>query len=820
MYNLIYNYHYTELNIGSMAGLTLRHPGKAEANPRYTRRAHERYKGDEDLVKSILRTLACKCGWEPLKGWCWDTRLPGAPFLRDCGKNRRHATARESREHPVRFFEDMAKHVADFEDPAVQVPRHFFTLLDGVIARRTFSSSIFVAWHRAAGSKSVAFVESDNKHKHFANVLTRVRDLLLPRIDSRTDTDTTDDDNPGKITVTSSTNGRCTIEELVDLADALMYLACLLDDFEELQKVVTAAWSAFRDGRLNLITVSMITEVSIIQARSYEAEDAAALAEYGGPLELLDILYGVRCTSNNQNPASRELPGDEMNFATYDIACSVFGPIRLILSSFLSSVDDKDLPVYRSNLSGTYHASATPTHSDMTARERFREDLAILCEILPHFKAGAIRQDGMFCEDEISAGMTAMLRTRELSLYVLFTGQVFLNIHHILRQRINVGYLHLKEISQVIVNSLDAVLEMRDTEWPYGYTMKERNMLRELRDMSLSATSIDPYREVFRDDAVGEEAADAIESHLLLKRHPLKCGFIVLQLKVGYLAASSAFAQARGAILSCSHVYNALQRENFVHDRWQDMDLLFSLRGRDRLFHTASDSLGYWSAYISTLAYNTQHGRESVVHETSTSPTSCIPSPEKQIPLVWQLVSKYGEGKMRTLSAMLESIGVLNKTSSADALGERLFQLPAFMQHGLRSLRREHIGQMVCELLNPLEEEILALSFDYLWLDRQCWTFLKLLQLKSDAIFGMLFGHCYIEQVNQLPYICGYVLKCMQPGNVEHEDSAKRILAVVAELMHELCSKKLAGPRSSMGNVVCERLMEIHKIEFSHLSSI
>jgi hypothetical protein len=116
----------------------------------------------------------------------------------------------------------------------------------------------------------------------------------------------------------------------------------------------------------------------------------------------------------------------------YSIAYDHFIPVQGILEAFLEVNENGHIPLYKPGAYGIYDPLADC--ESMTSREKFQEDKIILCEIFPHFRIHALNDSIDRIEDDLSRGLYSMFATRRILLWLLFAGQLFLDIHHLLRQ--------------------------------------------------------------------------------------------------------------------------------------------------------------------------------------------------------------------------------------------------------------------------------------------------------------------------------------------------------------------------------------------------
>lgn len=155
-------------------------------------------------------------------------------------------------------------------------------------------------------------------------------------------------------------------------------------------------------------------------------------------------------------------------------------------------------------------------------------------------------------------------------LWVVFATQIFLDIHHIMRDQIDRGFGDLQESGSLMVKSIQDNLDfhqnLRTDNWPKQNDKSLVQMQEELRDWC--------QRDYLQKLKMRRCAPQLAESFRLLRWHPLFCGLLVYRFKISFQEAGLLFAGAWGSTML--HLYNALQQEKLLTNKWKDMDLVRS----------------------------------------------------------------------------------------------------------------------------------------------------------------------------------------------------------------------------------------------------
>jgi hypothetical protein len=356
---------------------------------------------------------------KPEVPWRWHVQDSGRPMLEYAGKRRRLTS---------HMLKSMAQHIATFDGP-VRVPKRFFRLLSRTIEKRRANGVLLQVLNDHCDAPSHATLESDRRHENFLEVLLDLYTTLSPRMVNEIDLEGNGHRRSFSIPSKSQLDDEWEMESTDEVED-FFRLSCFMDDLREIRRVIVSAWTAFRENKLDLIAVSLVTNFAIEQAQTYEEEDREVFSRYSRSTDLLDRLYTAHCFARNEDPSKHEHLGDDLNFAAYDIAEDHFIPLRCILEAFLEVNERGHIPLYKPEFYSIYDPLAN--RASMSPRERFQEDKSILCEILPHFSILALGESIDRVEDGFTRGLASMFATRVTPLWLLFAGQLFLDIHHLL----------------------------------------------------------------------------------------------------------------------------------------------------------------------------------------------------------------------------------------------------------------------------------------------------------------------------------------------------------------------------------------------------
>lgn len=178
----------------------------------------------------------------------------------------------------------------------------------------------------------------------------------------------------------------------------------------------------------------------------------------------------------------------EFNHDTYDVANDTYMIPFILLRSFLAGLGPEHLPLCKEGVSDTY--DPTRAWETMTNRERFHQDQILMMQFLTELVIVARCVPGYPVCDEFIRGMQELDRTREIPMYLAFAAQVFLDIHHILRGRIQSAYenciSNIEIMDEDLRLHLDFHAKLRIKHWPASNDEAMRQLRKRIKVSSLA----------------------------------------------------------------------------------------------------------------------------------------------------------------------------------------------------------------------------------------------------------------------------------------------------------------------------------------------
>jgi hypothetical protein len=488
----------------------------------------------------------------------------------------------------------------------------------------------------------------------------------------------------------------------------------------------------------------------------------------------------------------------------------------MLLDSFKNVLKPGRIPEYKLGVFGNYDPSSD--RSVKTAREKFQEDKIVLLEILPEFVVLSKLTEKAPAEDELTRGLRLMFNSHQIPLWLVFATQIFLDIHHLLRQDIARGHAELYQSAKAINGSIEQNLafhtSLRVDTWPASNDLVLKNIQGQL-DAWVAKDQIQLAKQ-----KIGHSAGEPFK---LLKQHPLFCGLLMYGFKALFQEVGIAFSGAWGSIMYSGHLYHAVRNEKFLNKQWRDMELVTFLQGPEHFFvgdepRTAEE---YLKKFCLSMGYSAtafaRNRRKGSLEASKKGPKGLV-----ELAPVSQLFKDrycHGSGRVNLTLQDVEKIlseseweeeaegddGIANTDKNTLVLSRN--QAPKNRKWGPHQYLPA--TQLLESLRNALQGETLEFTFDYLLMHRFCWRLLRQVKESCDKSLREMYGPGYLEQENQLPFTVGYIF--MAATDTKKLDvllSDKLSDAVTSELMKQAASVIEGMIVTGAGDFISTKILE------------
>ena len=586
--------------------------------------SYNRYKSDTAQFATWLAETAraCGCKSESINRPTWKPpRSKGrgkTKGKKSAQKTHASPTTATTAEYPLALneFSAFAKAIANFETPPVAVPLTILRIGQYAISARKRCAK----WYSKQVHSGLASEQENRAHMHVVNVLEEVLDILRPRwgsmdgsgkdqaeavlheengnneisanrfklldsedfleedfdIKQQGQNDTVKPMEP----LSSSTQQHTQIRYQIESSDKDTEFAifCLLEDLSHMRKYIRQIWQDYRSGTLDLISASVTTNTAIELMRQAD-QDFRAIFPQLSNYELMIHLYF---------PSVRErhdLRPDRRDHEQYEIFDSIFFTPFRFLADFCDSVYGPPGQQYMPTPLWGRSYDPRSDRREMSALSKLTEDVILMSEILPEF---LIMFMGKMIPtaDEVSVGLLTMFRTNDIHLWVCFTFQIFVDIHHTLREEVSRGYRELHSFGIRTHSSLQnfskRFSKYPETIWPKLDREKLLCVQDTIKKWILNDALLIQRATIF--GARFNAECYPGKPYGLLSQHPLACGLLMFAISLKMRQEGLRLANTSGWTRDAAHLYNAAQQERLISVPWIDMDHLIGFESTERVF--------------------------------------------------------------------------------------------------------------------------------------------------------------------------------------------------------------------------------------------
>ncbi|KAF2993588.1 hypothetical protein E8E13_000745 [Curvularia kusanoi] len=672
----------------------------------------------------------------------------------------------------------MAEFIAALTEPPVTVPTKLAALLDNtILLRQSYSEDI------AEFSANAADEDSSNRHAFFLGILKKVRVVLSPLI---TGPPAAIKEKANSTSVSEILNvfEHLELEEPSaafeqapdaptapapiykaerpnDVEEDFFMLHLLLHDLARLRTEVSRAWEGYKQGGHDLIAASITTNTAVDLARSMIEDSKSAFAKHGGAIRMLQVYYAAQCLEQGSSEAQKQRPTDDMNFAMFSLADAVFWPAFLLLDGFASMHKINPHPEMKPGFYGTYNPSSDRARK--SSREKFLEDKILLLEVLTefYFYCHMTKASPPPVEDEFICLLRNMFETKEVTLPLVFAATLFLDIHHILRDKADDGFTRLTDAAHFVTVDIEEEIKFHEDVEMATWPKQNDHTMQHFVETVKFWVHQDQQRKV----GLQLKRTYPPKPWHLYRKHSWSCGLWRYWVLMQFHEFGIVFANAWGSIMSCAHLYNAVSGGKTQDMMWKDLDVVTGLQDPKTFFvgeapTTPDECLKRFALAMGASATNlakSTRTRRGLVHSKKG------PKGLKELGATMQAFKSRICDANGPKNIRAEDVQKILDNSSWDyELDDNDNAQQVFKDVGeapRRSRAKEmSVSKCVGLVRDLLHAEVIEISFDYFRLHRQCWRLLGAVKdhVREDLI--RIYGPDYMQRESELPFIVGYVL--------------------------------------------------------------
>ncbi|KAF5686663.1 hypothetical protein FDENT_5664 [Fusarium denticulatum] len=543
--------------------------------------------------------------------------------------------------------------------------------------------------------------------------------------------------------------------------DAMIAYAVMLDNLTHMRSHIKSIWANYKDGFYDLATAALVTNTDIDRARNLMEPILPIFEPHGGACAVSEkfsivfaMMKGFSITEvKNWGPKG----GNEK---MYDMADDTFLNANILLKSLVAVLGPRTIPIYKEGILRAYDPSND--RSGKNGHQKFNEDKIVLSEYFTEAVTLSRAVPNYPVEDEFICGIRELDKTDKAPFYLVFATQILLDVHHILRADTASVFETLSYHTSAMRNDLNLHIQhhqnLKSETWPAS----NERAFKEL-EQSIAWIGKDPV--FLAKKRVGQKVGAQVTNDQMYRIHflsPILSGLLLFHYRAGLHEMGITVLNAWGSVTYPAHLYNALQQEGLLINRWQDMDVVRSLLGDSNFFVGSPPKnkdehlnrfllqMGYSASAITT--HKGRLLRQPKRHQDMASRAGPR-GIEDGVPVSRMFFERY-----------LHKSGQVDLTpENVDAIISRSNYLEDNSEDELAFVKAEDGGKLKAgALLKPLAmaltAEMFEFSFPYLVLHRWSWKFLRQIKSVCDPVLRRLCVPAYLDQENQLPFTVGYIL--------------------------------------------------------------
>ncbi|RDW70580.1 uncharacterized protein DSM5745_08091 [Aspergillus mulundensis] len=576
--------------------------------PGFLQSSYARYKADTNTFATWLLETASQCGYQP------PTLSSTVPPTK---KGKRKGKRDDPDADPVPYsvtIKDLQKLAEVVASSALTVPNPILAIAKRAIKLRKAVTSWFLGKGDSADNK---------RHAHFITALEQICETLewnvnraskpdanKPPMTSEGQSDDADiamflnkfavltveepqdDVQAQQPSAESRRIVKVTVVEEHDNDTADPYLGplffqtfCLLRDLDNMRKFLSNTWSEYRDGKIDLMNAAVVTDSALQLARDLvnDVEAVWRTLRRGKRDDIQNIVYNLSVYNRGISATPSTEIGLPYNKDMADVAEWCYMPTKVLLEAFANVLQADHHPVFKKGHFGTYDPKAD--REGMSLGEQFNEDKIILLSILPEFCMLDTFKIQMPTEDAITRGICEFARTKMVTLWLCFSTQIFLDVHHIMRHSTLGAFGDLRMAGIRIQKTIYEYLQLSKTHPPPKFWPKQGDQ--DIQDIS-SAVEAWVIQDVFLDIRARSglnRVGSPPEKHVLLSQHAILCGLFLFNFNLSMQLVGQELVTQWYDVQQLAFLHNLVISSPMQKDlRWPDMDAFIKIHGESHIF--------------------------------------------------------------------------------------------------------------------------------------------------------------------------------------------------------------------------------------------
>ncbi|KAL7940627.1 hypothetical protein V8C42DRAFT_223156 [Trichoderma barbatum] len=405
------------------------------------------YKQDTDYIATWLAKTAKAHGYPHALSEVVDMTKGSSKRLK--GKARKEAKNRgasrsiqtqKTQKHilAIKDFVPLATFIASRANSEIHVPDLIMSLLNRIIELRT----CFGPQLNEYGGQTTT--QGNAKHQHFIQVLEEVRDTLKACTRSPPSSSAVKkvpgeglngvESGFGTLSIPAGDGAVYEAETQTSFESAIVAFTMMMNDINDIRSRIRWIWENYKKGLFTLSGAAVATDTAIDLARNVTEEVNPLFKDHNGIQGMIHSFFRYRCRLEGYKENdlySSEV--DNFNYDLYEIADEIYMNAFRILDSFAGNFGPSDVPIYKDGTFGTYDPISD--RDLKTGKQKFTEDKILLMEFFTELITVARRIPDYPVKDGFIHGMDELTKTGAVTFHLTFAAQIFLDIHHILRDQ-------------------------------------------------------------------------------------------------------------------------------------------------------------------------------------------------------------------------------------------------------------------------------------------------------------------------------------------------------------------------------------------------
>ncbi|WYZ36123.1 hypothetical protein EsH8_XI_000006 [Colletotrichum jinshuiense] len=646
---------------------------------------YRQYKQDTDSVALWLALAAKACGYPNLSQARGDGKAKEGPRPAD-KKTTRHVIA-------IKDFLALAEFIASRQDPAVSVPPVFFTTIDRLIRLRSGFGG------RLSDNELDLDPESAERHGYFVSILMAVREALRPRTAFATASTT-------ETEAAADAGDTAPKDSSKDLSNR--FAALSVDEPSQ------AFLEAFRNAPHER------PAPRDEDPASYEAEPQTSIE---------DVLFAFTVLVNDLDRTRARIEGiwSGVSDGTFDLAAAAVATNTAI--SVARGMIEEVAPLLDAQ-DGGVSGVLNKFYLMICLQKGYTVEQVYLADSGDNFN-----YDTYPVEDEFLREMRRFDKAPIVSFSLIFTAQIFLDIHHTMRAATRRSFGEMVQEATVMANSLGRHLEFQEhlkiNHWPASNDHALRELRRRIQWMGKDPVHGAKAREYTQ---MGRPVPSEMEPYRILIYSPILSGLFLLRLRTEMYDVGLAVANAWGSITYTAHLYNALRRSRLLDGPWPDMEVLLFMLGDSSIWVGGIKDGAPVSSMFKTEVCSkadiewTPELLDDIVARSAYQQEGLVDNGDLIMTQIDDPQDLRARNRLRQQNANAEAS---RKDRAAGGLAPE---------------------ELVTTLVMALNCESYEMAFPYLVMHRWCWSLLRSVKDACDPVLRELYTAAYMEKETAIYY--------------------------------------------------------------------